>query len=199
MKVSFMTIYVYPGSFNPLHIGHLAIAQYVKERYKAETIFEICNCPNDKNPVSEEDLAKRVKQFTMLSRLVTVTNNTSFLEKSTTKAIAKYLSTINTDFPDWKFDCSLFKITFIVGADTINRIDDIKYYCGSVREHVRAMSIFAASGVRFLVFPRHGHLTNNLSPDIMHLCEFVTDFESVNISSTQIREANKTTQQQQVF
>lgn len=186
-----MTIYIYPGSFNPLHIGHLAIAQYVEERSKTGVIFEICNCPNDKNPVSAEDLAKRVKQFTMLSRFVAITENSSFLEKSTDKAVAQYLTTI-----DMQLCYPKANITFLVGADTINRIDDIKYYCGSVREHVRAMSIFAARGVRFLVFPRKGHLTDNLSPDIMRLCEFVTNFESVNISSTAIREANKT---QQVF
>lgn len=183
-------LYVYPGSFNPLHIGHLAIAQYAEERFKTAVIFEICNSPNDKNPVSQEDIAKRVKQFTMLGRFVTVTENTSFLEKSTDKAVAQYLTTIDKQLCYPKLN-----ITFLVGADTINRIDDIKYYCDSVYERNRAMNIFTARGVRFLVFPRKGHLTNNLSPDIMRLCEFVTDFESVDISSTKIRSTNNTTLQ----
>lgn len=175
-------MFVYPGSFNPLHIGHLAIAQYVEARYQQDVLFEICSCPNDKDKISDSDIAKRVKQFSIIGRPVTVTENTSFIEKSEWEATLKYKEIFQLD----RFKAE--DVTFIVGADTITRIDDIKYYYGSVREHIRAMNLLYIRGVKFLVFPRTGHLTDDLSPDIMKLCEFVTDFEAVDVSSTQLRE-----------
>lgn len=180
-----MNIYIYPGSFNSLHVGHLAIAQYVEDKFQEQVLFEICDYPFDKNPVSQEDLAKRVKQFTMLSRPVITSHNVTFLEKSNYDAVSTYKNIFHADA------YKSVDIIFIVGADTITRIDDIKYYCNSEREKKRAMAILESRGVKFLVFPRIGHLTDGLSPDIMRLCDFVTDFEPVDISSTEVREAEE--------
>lgn len=163
--------FVYSGSFNPLHEGHLAIAHYIERKHNQNVEFEICKCPVDKDPLSEEDCDRRLKQFRMLGRICFLSEATTFLEKTMT----------------YENRCGNDQIYFIVGMDTISRIDDPKYYLNSKDERDRCLKIIKRFGGSFIVFPRVGFETHIPSLEMSSIVEFVTDFTPVDVSSTEIR------------
>jgi len=163
--------YIYPGSFNLLHEGHLAIAHYIERKHNQDVEFEICKYPVDKDPLSEEDCDKRLKQFRMLGRVCLLSEATTFLEKTMTYANR----------------CDNDQLYFIVGMDTISRIDDSKYYLNSHDERDRCLNRIKKFGGHFIVFPRVGFETHIPSLEMSSIVEFVTDFTPVDVSSTEIR------------
>jgi hypothetical protein len=85
-------------------------------------------------------------------------------------------------------------VTFVVGADTITRLVDLKYYSNSLKQWAVALDKFQRFDCRFLVFGRmmankFCDSTNiELDPRMRALCDFVDrDQFDVNISSTQLR------------
>lgn len=169
--------YFYPGSFNLLHHGHLAIAHYIERKYNQDVEFEICTCPMDKEPLSIADCDKRLKQFKMLGRICHLSKATTFLEKTMTYANS----------------CGNDQIYFMVGMDTISRIDDPKYYLNSKDERDRCLILIKRFGGSFIVFPRVGFETHIPSPEMNNIIEFVTDFTPVDVSSTEIRNSQEVT------
>jgi hypothetical protein len=122
---------VFPGAFDPLHLGHQRIAEIAAELMGVETSWEISVFNVDKPPLSRDELVSRVAQFARLER-VWLTRAATFIEKARL-------------FPG---------AVFVVGADTIQRVMDPRYYgdsCG-VRDHV--LQELHSSGCRFLVFGR---------------------------------------------
>ncbi|MEN1681669.1 MAG: hypothetical protein AAGJ46_18970, partial [Planctomycetota bacterium] len=84
--------------------------------------------------------------------------------------------------------------SFVVGADTILRIADPKYYGGSESARDAAMATLAERGCRFLVFGRvvDGHFETlddlPLPKTLRNLCDGVPASEfREDISSTQLR------------
>ena len=84
--------------------------------------------------------------------------------------------------------------TFVIGADTALRLDQTRYYEGSLRLRDRALGQIADSDARFLVFGRtiDGEFKDanqlNLSEPLRQLCEFVSATRFRNdISSSKIR------------
>lgn len=173
-------IILYPGSFSKLHAGHLAMTNYAEKKYNTEVIFEISKKVFDKPDVSDKEIDRRVNQFVMLDRKCIVTNNSSFVNKSKYSKKPLELSGI-TYF-------ELAEKLFIVGRDTIERIDDKKYYFGSELEKVRCLNFIRDNKWKFLVFPRGGHKNHSLSNDIMSMCEFADDFTPMDISSSSLLE-----------
>lgn len=174
---------LYPGSWAPLHAGHLNIAQYVERVYNTCVLFELCKTTYDKGKLTKNAIDERVSQFHNLGRKVVVTDNSSFVRKS-----------LNASFylPSAGFSClSNVHKFFVVGYDSISRIDDKKYYFDSEVEKNRCIQIIKDNGWKFLVFPRKGLLTENLSPEIAELCIFHREYQETDISSTQIREAKR--------
>lgn len=125
---------VYPGSFNPLHRGHVALIAAImsKRGYKPRdgsegplvndknelhppVIFEIAAVNADKPPLSQSELMSRTRgllssellqEYGIVNVCVSVTSEPLFLEKS-----------------------ALFKnCEFVVGADTMVRLLNPKYY-----------------------------------------------------------------------
>lgn len=85
--------------------------------------------------------------------------------------------------------------TFGLGADTLIRLDDVRYHEYQESKRDAAVAEIAENGCRFLVF---GRLLGNkfvdsqnmqIGDDLREICDFVarSDFE-IDVSSTQLRE-----------
>ena len=120
-----------PGSFNPLHRGHIGILEYgLKAFGHFDVFFELSISNVDKPSLNRDELIDRVRQFRGLSGII-ITRSTTFLQKSKL-------------FPGCKF---------IVGIDTMERIWDEKYY-QSKKDLQDTISDFNELGVKFFVAGR---------------------------------------------
>ncbi len=120
-----------PGSFNPVHAGHVLLARVAEELRQQPSAFEISVTNVDPPPLAGETVRHRLAQFAWKSP-VEVTRAPTFVDKSRL-------------FPS---------TTFVIGADTAERLVAPKYYGDDeVRMHV-ALEEIANSGSSFLVAVR---------------------------------------------
>lgn len=164
---------VFPGTFDPLHNGHREMANIAAQRLGSPAAFELSVFNVDKPPLDYAEIASRAEQFPD-GQPIWLTRAATFVEKAAL-------------FPG---------ATFIVGADTIDRIADPKYYDGSPRNLDFAIEQIAAAGCRFLVFGRvrDARFVNrddlDLPSRLAALCDDVPERQfRDDISSTQLRRA----------
>jgi hypothetical protein len=121
---------VFPGAFHPRHEGHRRMAMLASERLGLPVEHELSIVNVDKPPIDFIEMRRRAAQFAP-SEALWFSRAPTFVEKAT-----------------------LFsRATFIVGADTIVRIAEAKYYGGEGARDA-ALAGLAAAGCRFLVFGR---------------------------------------------
>ncbi len=161
---------VFPGSFNPCHRNHVFMAKLASEKLGEPVHFEISLTNVDKPPIDFISLNKRLDSLREYKDenfigSVCLTNAPLFLQKATL-------------FPN---------STFIVGADTINRIFDAKYYDATVNTPA-ILKHFKEKNVRFMVFYRKS-VKLHINPEVLEFCEIVPvdEYEDDGISSTEIR------------
>jgi Cytidylyltransferase-like len=124
-------VVLFPGSFNPVHEGHILLARVAEELRQQPLAFEISVTNVDKPPLAGETVRHRLAQFAWKSP-VELTRAPTFLEKSRL-------------FPS---------TTFVIGADTAERLVAPKYYGDDeLLMHV-ALDEIANSGSSFLVAVR---------------------------------------------
>lgn len=170
---------IFPGSFNPLHDGHINMAAAVWKKLGRETVFEICINNTDKPSIDYMRLQERMSNiFTKLKDEpwfggIMVTDRPTFLEKG--RMLKAYGMT-----------------TFLVGSDTLTRINDPKYYPDR-GWHVPYQEMYS-TGMSFIVCERgyanHGQMGYNFG-----LTEYPIPIISIpesfykdsGISSTQLR------------
>lgn len=121
-----------PGSFNPLHAGHLRMHELAQDILQCEVQYELSVTNVDKLTLDYFDLYHRLNQFN--SNEVVLSNLPRFYQK------AKYLRESH-------------EITFVVGIDTLVRIFEPKFY-ETVRHLEQVIDFLVDSGTRFLVFGR---------------------------------------------
>ena len=164
-----------PGAFNPLHEAHRRIREDAERRLECSVQFELCTENVDKPPLSYVEIVERNAQFDDCGDLV-LTNKPTFLEKA---------QALRAD-----------AVTFVVGLDTLQRINDPKYYGdGSLEPRDRAHAHLRERGTRFLVYGRFVSGTFmtladiRVSDDLQQMCDGVSESEfRMDLSSTQIRD-----------
>lgn len=120
-----------PGSFNPLHKGHLGLAAAAAEILGQPVAFELSAYNVDKPPLERDVILRRIGQFAG-DHPVYVTNAPTFLEKARL-------------FP---------RTTFVVGYDTAVRIIAERYYGNSETRLLAALAEMRSLGSSFLVAGR---------------------------------------------
>lgn len=122
---------LFPGSFNPMHEGHVLLARVAEELSQQPVAFEISATNVDKPPLTGEAVKHRLAQFAWKAP-VELTRAPTFVEKARL-------------FPG---------TTFVVGMDTAERLFGAKYYGGDEARMHAALEEIAGSGGRFLVAMR---------------------------------------------
>jgi nicotinic acid mononucleotide adenylyltransferase len=122
---------LFPGSFNPMHEGHVSLARVAEDLRQQPLAFEISVTNVDKPPLAGETVKHRLAQFAWKSP-VELTRAPTFLEKSRL-------------FP---------RTTFVIGADTAERLVAPKYYGDDELQMHVALEEIANSGGSFLVAVR---------------------------------------------
>jgi hypothetical protein len=120
-----------PGSFNPMHAGHVLLARVAEELRQQPLAFEISVINVDKPPLAAETVRHRLTQFAWKSP-VELTRAPTFVEKSRL-------------FP---------RTTFVIGADTAERLVQPKYYGDDAARMLVALEEIGSSGGNFLVAVR---------------------------------------------
>lgn len=163
---------VLPGAFNPLHDGHRGMRAHAAARLGRPVAYELCIANVDKPALDYLEINPRLAQFRPDE--VVVSNAPTFVEKA--RALGG-------------------PVTFVVGADTITRIAEPRYYGGRA-ERDAALAELKGVGCRFLVFGRVDDdgafktLADIALPiELAVLCEGVSEREfGSSLSSTALRQ-----------
>lgn len=124
-------VVLFPGSFNPIHEGHVSLARVAEDLRQQPLAFEISVTNVDKPPLAGETVRHRLSQFAWKSP-VELTRAPTFLEKSRL-------------FPG---------STFLIGADTAERLIAPRYYGDDEARMHDALEEIANAGSSFLVAVR---------------------------------------------
>lgn len=166
---------IFPGAFNPRHAGHFRMVDVATKLLARPVEYEISIENVDKPRLDYTEMATRLAQFD--DAPLWFTRAPTFFEK------ALY-------FP---------QAIFVVGVDTIERINDPKYYGNATAARDSALEWIAARGCRFLVFGRasaeSGFRTLSdleLAAPLLDICQEVcAEAFRADISSTELRRSAK--------
>ena len=164
-----MHIGLYFGSFNPVHKGHIAIAEYMYQQFEFDKIWWVVS---PSNPLKKEtDLLDEHTRFQLVKLAIKDKKQfvASDIEFQMEKPSYTYLTLrkIQKEYPQHTF-------SLILGGDSINNIKLWKNY----EEILQNYTIY--------IYPRSEKGGNSIEKNIIY-----TNPPLLNISSTMIREKIK--------
>ena len=171
MKVKNVNIGLYFGSFNPVHVGHLALANYIVENSILDEIWFIVSPQNPYK--SKSDLIEALHRVNMLE--ASITNYSKFkvcdieLNLPTPSYSYTTLRELSKIHPTYNF-------TIIMGSDNLKELDRWK----NIDEIINNYNI--------LVYPRPGY---EIKPDELNQNISSIDAPVFDIDSTTIRKGLK--------
>ncbi len=174
-----MNIAVYSGSFNPLHIGHLAIIKHMLEEADFDMVYLIVSPKNPlKDSISSDSARDR---YTAAAAAINrhFAPNSEVLVDDIELTMPEPHYTIRTlDALSQREPGNAF--TFVMGADSLA---DIRRW----KDYTRILSEFGVA-----VFPRKGHDLTTIKTDLLKENPVykiqIINAPLVTVSSTQIRE-----------
>lgn len=162
-----MSICIFPGTFNPIHSGHLKMAEYALEKYNFEKIIFIPSYIPPHKEI-ESNLAQHRYNLVKLA----IKNNPKFdISDIEYQSNGKSYSLITVQKIIEQYNIKN-RLNFIIGTDAFNKLET--WYKADELKKL----------VHFIVFPRKGDDIINLGGWSYEL----TDMDLVDISSTEIRE-----------
>lgn len=163
-----MNIAIFPGTFNPIHEGHIKMANFALKTFEFDKIIFIpAYLPPHKD--IDKNLAKH--RFNMVKYAIQNNPNFDISDIEYLSEGKSYsLITVKKIFEQY---CIEGRLNFIIGTDAFSKIDT--WYKAEELKNL----------VHFLVFPRKGNSIDNISSGWDY--ELV-DMEFIDISSTDIRE-----------
>lgn len=156
---------IFPGSFNPIHDGHLRIINRGKQEKELldKPIFLELSVENvDKPPLDFLDVYDRIQGSREKVDGILVTRAARFYDKS-----LLFSSPI-----------------FLAGSDTVNRIVNMSYY-GDDLQYYGEIGTMRLYGVQFFVFERSGVPIDNKANELIH--RVIDNYEDKGESSREIR------------
>lgn len=123
-------IVMLPGSFNPMHDGHITALQSACELNHTDGIFEMSVVNVDKPPLSFDDIIARISTFN--SKPVVLTNAPLFTDKDKL-------------FPG---------VSYVIGVDTVIRLINPKYTNGDSDLMIENILKMTFNNTKFYVLPR---------------------------------------------
>lgn len=173
-------VILYPGSFNPVHIGHTALASYTLEHIGADELWFV---PSPQNPIKSVQDTKPIKErIDIISQ--SIKSEKRFAVCDIEKHLAKPYYSIRTlraleaIYPNIEF-------IILLGADSILSID--KWFNG----------LYIMKHYSIVVYPRKGY-DMNMFKKYKNIC-ILNEAPYISISSTMIREAKKQGKQLRYF
>lgn len=170
---------VLPGSFNPLHEGHVRLAAVAREMTGMDPVYELAVLNVDKPPLEEEEILRRVAGLS------------AGTEGNAPVAL--------TRTPTFRLKARIFPgSVFVIGWDTMVRLIDPKYYGDSETDMLTALAEIWALGCRFLVAGRQNQGAFRTLDEVPVPRGFQPLFEAIpeekfraDISSTELRESGR--------
>ncbi|MGM0395471.1 MAG: nicotinate-nucleotide adenylyltransferase [Bacillota bacterium] len=175
-----MAIGLIGGTFNPIHIGHLLIGEYIREEWKLKKIIYIpSGNPPHKTDTKVIDAAHRMRLVELA-----IENNPHFQLSNVEIKRNGYSFTIDT-IRQLSVEYPYEKLYFIIGADTLFELETWKQFKEVAKE------------IEFIMYGRGSYDNDEINKKINNLNTSYgfrinrSEGPEVEISSTEIRDRIK--------